>query len=199
MPYCGAISSKLPMNDYHRGIAAFVWSVHSAAFFARSWSSESNFPIFSFSPLPVLPLVNVHRLLSDHYFLRVSTVSSTQSVFIYYGASPNFTNCTSNGAATNQSDVNMVNRPELRYDTSQILGGTIYDSYAHALTLVGSMPIMRATLVLDRGWAGDHVIDPVANATVDDNTFVPLSAGYQEVPHSRRRPFSCSFFKNCTG
>jgi hypothetical protein len=65
----------------------------------------------------------------------------------------------------------MINRPELRYDTSQV-GGTFYDNYAHALTLVGSLPIKAATLVLDGGWAGDQILAPT-NVTVNSNTFVP--------------------------
>src|SRR5678815_2468545 len=101
-------------------------------------------------------------------------VSATQSVFIYYGDYPNFTNCTT----PTQSGANMINLADLRYDTSQV-GGTFYDSYAHALSLVGGMAIVRASLVLDSGWVGDQVLT-LTSATVSSNTFVPSSgAGSQ--------------------
>jgi hypothetical protein len=70
----------------------------------------------------------------------------------------------------------MIAQSDLRYDTSQIPGGTFYDSYAHAQTLVGTLPITAATLVLDGGWAGDQALTP-SNVTVNSNTFVPPSGG----------------------
>lgn len=92
------------------------------------------------------------------------------SVFIYYGDYPNFTDCTTN----NQSGVNMIGPPDLRYDTSQV-GGTFYDSYAGAQALVGNLPALRASLVIDSGWfTGDQKLN-LSNVTVNDNTFVPLS------------------------
>ena len=97
------------------------------------------------------------------------------SVFIYYGGHPNFTECITAGSATNQSGINMIGRPELRYDTSQV-GGTFYDSYANAVALVGSLRVLRASLVLDSGWFNntDQKLTP-SNVTVNDNTFVPQS------------------------
>jgi hypothetical protein len=72
----------------------------------------------------------------------------------------------------------MINLADIRYDTSQV-GGTLYDSYGHALTLVGGMAIGRASLVLDSGWEGDQVLT-LTSATVNSNTFVPSSgAGSQ--------------------
>jgi hypothetical protein len=81
-------------------------------------------------------------------------VSPTQSVFIYHGDYPNFTDCTT--GANNQSGTNMITMSDLRYDTSQISAGTQYNDYAGALALVGTMPIVRASLVLDSGWGGDQ-------------------------------------------
>ena len=65
----------------------------------------------------------------------------------------------------------MINLADLRYDTSQV-GGTFYDSYTNAMTLVGGMSVVRASLVLDSGWAGDQVLT-LTSATVNSNTFVP--------------------------
>ena len=69
----------------------------------------------------------------------------------------------------------MITFTDARFDTSQV-GGTFYDTYANASTLVGTTPIMRASLVLDGGWAGDQVLTP-SNVTVNTNTFVPASGG----------------------
>ena len=93
------------------------------------------------------------------------------SVFIYYGDYPNFTDCL---GSNSQSGQNMIGLGDLRYDTSQV-GGTFYDSYAHAQTLVGGFRVLRASLVLDSGWAGNQLLGSLANVTVDGNTFVPLS------------------------
>ena len=99
-------------------------------------------------------------------------VSATQSVFIYYGGYPNFTDCTT--GANNQSGMNMIDMTDLRFDTSQV-GGTFYDDYAGALALVGTMPIVRASLVLDSGWAGNQRLT-LTSATVNGNTFTPETA-----------------------
>jgi hypothetical protein len=99
------------------------------------------------------------------------------SVFIYYGALPNFTDCTSQdplGVDTNQSGENMITKTDLRYDTSQV-GGMFYDSHAHAQTLVGTDHVIRASLVLDSGWAGDQALT-LGPTTVNDNTFTPPPA-----------------------
>jgi len=134
----------------------------------------------SFTPSPAITFNQITMLKATYTFtlgdchggsLRWSVrTSSTQSVFIYYGGFPNFTDCTS--TANNQSGVNMIGRSDLRYDTSQYAGGTFYDSYLHAQTLVGNDPIIRASLVLDSGWAGDQRLT-LGSATVNDNTFTP--------------------------
>src|SRR5262249_13727359 len=86
--------------------------------------------------------------------------NSTRDVFIYYGDYPNFTNCI---GPSSQSGQNMIGKPDLRYDTSQIPGGTFYDSYSHALTLVGNDPVVAASLVLDSGWfITDQVLGDVS-------------------------------------
>ena len=88
------------------------------------------------------------------------------AVFIYYGAAPNFTDCTTN----NQSGVNMIGQPDLRYDTSQFAGGTFYDGYANALALAGSHHVWNATLVLDSGWGGDQQAT-ISNTIVNDAAY----------------------------
>ena len=48
-------------------------------------------------------------------------------------------------------------------------------TYARALALVGSTPIVRASLVLDSGWAGDQRLT-LGSATVNNDTFTPPAA-----------------------
>jgi len=146
--------------------------------------TDNDFSYLSFTPSASSPLTfaQVTDLSANYTFtegnchggsLRWSVrVSPTQSVFIYYGGYPNFTDCIA--TANNQSGVNMISLGDLRYDTSQV-GGTFYDTHAGAVALVGNMPIVRASLLLDSGWGGDQVINPVLNVTVNGNRFVPAS------------------------
>ena len=146
--------------------------------------TANDYSFLSFTPTSPLFFSAISNLTAGYAFtggnchggsLRWSVrVSPTQSVFIYYGDYPNFTNC----ITPTQSGANMINLADLRYDTSQV-GGTFYDTYTNAMTLVGGMPIIRASLVLDSGWGGDQVLT-LTSATVNSNTFVPSSgAGSQ--------------------
>ena len=151
----------------------------------RSIGSNSNtdddYSYLSFTPSTSLTFAQVTELKATYAFTEGTChggslrwqvrITPTQAVFIYYGGVPNFTDCTT----TNQSGVNMVGLTDLRYDTSQFAGGTFYDTHEHALALLGALPIIRASLVLDSGWGGDQTISPITNVTVNGNTFV--SAG----------------------
>ena len=146
---------------------------------------DNDYSYLSFTPNAPLLFSEIENLSAVYNFtqgnchlgaLRWSVrVSATQIVFIYYGAYPNFTDCTTAGPGTNQSGLNMISFTDLRYDTSQV-GGTFYDTYAQALSLVGNMPIIRVSLVLDGGGGGDQVLSP-SNVTVNTNTFVPAAGG----------------------
>jgi hypothetical protein len=100
----------------------------------------------------------------------------THAVFIYYGDYPNFTT-----GGNSQSGTNMIGLGDLRYDTSQYVNGTFYDSYAHALTLVGNQPVTRASLVLDGGWANDQRLAAGTTATVNGNAYTWNSGGSGEL------------------
>lgn len=149
-------------------------------------STDNDFSFLSFTPSAALTFADVTNLSAVYNFTEGNChggslrwqvrTSPTQAVFIYYGDYPNFADC--NTTINNQSGMNMIGQSDLRYDTSQYVGGTFYDSYAHALTLVGSLPVLRASLVLDSGWGGDQVVTP-SNVAVGTNTFVPLSGGTQ--------------------
>lgn len=111
--------------------------------------------------------------------LRWSVNSDIGTLYIYYGAEPNTTDCTTVGPSTNQSGLNMIGMSDSRYDTSHI-GGTFYDTYANAKALLENRAISSVTLVLDAGWDGDQVVS-LGNVTVNDNTFVPKSGGFTAI------------------
>jgi len=166
------------------GPAAFE-SIYSTA------TTDDDAAFMSFTPSPSITFNDVTVLKSDYQWtlgdchggsLRWSVrTSASQSVFIYYGVAPEFGNDGVSGCGgdnpigVNQSGVNMINQPDLRYDTSQYPGGTFYDSYAHALALVGTLPVIRASLVLDGGWRGDQRLN-VSNTTVNDNAYQFVTA-----------------------
>lgn len=146
-------------------------------------STDNDFSFLSFTPSGTLTLGEVSELVANYAFtlgnchggaLRWSvrtSVSPPRSLFIYYGDYPSFTDCTT----TSQSGTNMIGLGDLRYDTSQYPGGTFYDTYANALAVIGpSTPIVRASLVLDAGWAGNQRLT-LTSATVNGNTFTPAT------------------------
>jgi hypothetical protein len=140
-------------------------------------NTDNDFAFASFTPNPGLRFDQISSLKTDYTFTlgnchggslrwQVRT-SPSEALFIYYGDEPNTTDCTTN----NQSGVNMIGLSDLRYDTSQYPGGTFYDTYAHALQVIGSStPVTRVSLVLDGGWAGDQRAI-VSNITVNDNVY----------------------------
>jgi hypothetical protein len=144
-------------------------------------STANDYAYMSFTPSSALTF-NQLTTLSTNYAVTTGNchggalrwsvrTSPTQSVFIYYGDYPNFTDCISNS----QSGTNMIGLSDLRYDTSQYAGGTFYDTYAHAQTLVGTTPVTHVSLVLDGGWAGDQAMT-VSNTTVNDNVYQFVSS-----------------------
>jgi hypothetical protein len=157
-------------------------------------NTDNDFAYMSFTPDPAITFNDVTTLKTDYAFTtgdchggslrwQVRT-SPTQAVFIYYGNAPQFGNggvggCTPTSVGgVDQSGTNMIGQLDLRYDTSQYPGGTFYDSYAHAQFLVGTTPVVRASLVIDSGWGGDQRLS-VSNTTVNDNEydFVSNSGG----------------------
>jgi hypothetical protein len=174
-------------------------------------ATEDDFAYVSFSPSAPLLFNDIETLKTDYSWvigdchggsLRWSVrTSPTQSVFIYYGSPSEFGNggvdgCNPALGGVNQSGTNMIGFSDLRYDTSQYPGGTFYDTYSHAQTLVGTTPVIRVSLVIDSGWVGcpdgdgiPGTFDPVAsplcgdqrlnisNTTVNTDVYDFVSAG----------------------
>ena len=158
---------------------------------AGSENSANDFSFLSFTPSVPVSFNGLTNLTAVYTFtlgnchggsLRWSVwvdrnsdnIDNDGRLFIYYGAFPNFTDCTSADSPldTNQSGENMIGKPDLRYDTSQWAAGTFYNTYTNATTLANDAPVKRASLVLDSGWAGDQRLT-LGSATVNDNTFTP--------------------------
>ena len=103
--------------------------------------------------------------------------SADKNIFIYIGPSPSFSGCTQN---TWVGTGNLLSSPDPRFDTSQI-GGTFYDTWANALSLVGTKNILKISLVIDSSWAfgdGEQTVlvdNIVVNGTTYDFTIPPAN------------------------
>jgi hypothetical protein len=173
---------------------------------------DNQFAFVSFKPASAITFNDVHTLKANYEFtegncgggsLRWSITfdinndnanddpedptdgtANDRSVFIYYGGYPNFDECTL--GANDQSGVNMLEFTDLRFDTSQV-GGTFYDSYANAQSLVAGLTIASVSLAVDSGWRQnelgeflDQRVD-LASAEVNGNVFVPLSGDVAQI------------------
>ena len=144
-------------------------------------SAANDYSFLSFTPSSAMTFGGITKLSADYVFtlgnchtgsLRWQVRLTTgPAIFIYYGASPNFTDCTT----ASQTGANLIGMGDLRYDTSQLPGGTFYDTYAHAIELAGTTNIVRTSLILESGYAGDQRLT-LGSATVNDNTFTPTPA-----------------------
>ena len=115
-----------------------------------------------------IDLVDIEELATDYTFdtgdsccggsprfVLGTSLGPNNNISVYIGPTPNFTLCPSD---TPQSTGNLIGTAELRWDTSQIPGGTFYDTYANAITLLNglSAQITDIALVVDGSWcAGD--------------------------------------------
>jgi hypothetical protein len=96
-----------------------------------------------------------------------SIAGDSCNIFVYIGPYPNFTGCDPGW----QSTGNLIGSPDLRFDTSQLVGGTFYDSYSDALALAGPVKVLGIDLVVDGGWtnpgAGQDIL--VDNVMVNNS------------------------------
>lgn len=100
---------------------------------------------------------------SPRFQINVDTGSGEKNIFVYIGPPPNFTGCPAN-VWTSSGD--LVNTGTV--DTSQLPGGSFYDTWAHAQANYGSYPVTGIQLVADARYAF-----PSTGQTVDiDNTTI---------------------------
>jgi hypothetical protein len=98
-------------------------------------------------------------------------LSGGKNVFVYLGPSPNFTGC---ALGTWQSSGNLIgNNDTGRYDTSQVQAGTQSNTYAGALSLIGSQTVTSIDLVVDSGFffSPKTEVVLVRNVDIDGQTF----------------------------
>jgi hypothetical protein len=173
-----------------QGLGAFVFES-----IGSDTPTDNDFSYVSFAPNSPVTFNDIKQLSSVYAFTlgdchggslrwQVRT-SPTQAVFIYYGNPPQFGNggiggCTpASVGGVNQSGTNLIGLADLRYDTSQYVGGTFYDTYAHTQVLIGNTLIVRASLVLDAGWGGDQrltLTSATFETTAYADTFTPQPA-----------------------
>jgi hypothetical protein len=93
-------------------------------------------------------------------------LSNGKSVFVYLGDAPNFTSGGSGDTG------NLIASSDLRFDTSQI-GGTFYDTWAHAETLAAGTTITGIDFVVDGDWATSTGTQTVvlSSVTINNTTY----------------------------
>lgn len=93
-------------------------------------------------------------------------VGAGQHVFVYLGATPNFTDCTADA-----SSVELLGLNDSRVDTSQ-LGGKFYDTWANAVANYGSSVVQGIALVVDGGWLTQQTIT-ITQIQIGSNIYNP--------------------------
>lgn len=204
-----------------QGTGAFVfqsiWSDGSSS----TYPGTNDFSFLSFRPSSAFTFADLSGLSAVYAFtegdcaggslrwqVRVDVgndglTANDGNIFVYYGATPQFGNggvngCTPTSAAGDDgSGDNLINTPvtELRYDTSQLVSGTQYNTYAGALAIASTYPVLRAGLYLDSGWADSDGVagqdDQVVNltsATVSVGGTSPYTETFTPQPASAMTP-----------
>jgi hypothetical protein len=90
-----------------------------------------------------------------------------KNVFVYLGATPNFTGCAAGWTSTG----NLATNTELRVDLSQY-GGSQYSTWAQAVALLGSHTLTGVQFAVDGGWSqtGKKQVVQLKNVTINGST-----------------------------
>jgi len=150
------------------------------------------YSFLSFTPDAPMRFADLDSLVADYDFitgdcgggsLRWSVTvdvgsdgdpSNDKPMYVYFGDSPNFTDC--NAPTTSNSGDNLIGSSDARFDL-QNLGGPFYGTYADALNLIGTLNVVRASLVVDGYWFGGPQVVTLTGAEVDGATWVPEPEG----------------------
>jgi hypothetical protein len=102
--------------------------------------------------------------------LRWSIVTAEGNVFVYYGATPGFTDCSGDEG---QSGVNLLSLDDARVDSSQVYAGTQVNTWDAFVAANPDLVVEEVILVADGGWSQADLIQSfdITSATVNDNTF----------------------------
>jgi hypothetical protein len=139
-------------------------------------SGGINFDESTVTP-PVTTLSTLQNLSTDYMFTAGSCGGGSPrfqinidgaNIFVYIGPPPNYTACPA-GVWLNTGD---LLEAALFVDTSQLPGGTFYDTWASALLKYGTHTVTGIQLVADGGWAvGGTQTVQVDNVTINTTTF----------------------------
>lgn len=107
--------------------------------------------------------------------LRWQIETALGNVFVYYGALPNFTDCSGDEG---QSGVNLLSLDDARVDSSQVYSGTQYNTWDAFVAANPELAIESISLVSDGGWSQEDGVQSfsISSATVNDNTFTSEEA-----------------------
>lgn len=86
---------------------------------------------------------------SPRFQVNLTNGTTTGNMFVYVGPEPSYSGCAQN---TWTESGNLLNGTRT-VDTSQLPGGTFYDTWAHATSAYGSWTVTGVQLVADGGWA----------------------------------------------
>jgi hypothetical protein len=137
-------------------------------------NSSNPYSFISFDDLNGAPLSALTSLSADVVSAQYGggaprfsvELSNGKSVFVYLGDAPSF------GSGGAGDTGNLVAGGDLRVDTSQLPGGTFYDTWADAEALAGSATISSIDFVVDGDWAtGGSQTVVLDSVTIDGTTY----------------------------
>jgi hypothetical protein len=99
------------------------------------------------------------------------------SIFVYLGPYPNYTGC----AMGWQSTGNLIESADPIFDTSQLAGGTFYDTHSNALALAGPVKVLGIDLVVDGGWTNPGPGQDILVNNVMVNNFTLNTSGSDDL------------------
>jgi hypothetical protein len=132
---------------------------------------------------PVTTLNTLQNLSTDYMFTAGSCGGGSprfqinvdgHNIFVYIGPPPNYTGCAAN-VWLNTGD---LLESALLVDTSQLPGGTFYDTWASALIKYGTHEVTGIQLVADGGWA---VAGGIQTVQVDNVMINATTYTFEEV------------------
>lgn len=143
-------------------------------------ASENDFSILAFDPesdmLSVSELTNLTAIYDvvegncGGGSLRWQIDTPLGNVFVYYGAFPNFTDCS---GEEGQGGINLLSLDDARVDSSQVYSGTQQNTWDAFVAANPQLLVEGISLVADGGWSQEDGAQSfsIESATVNDNTF----------------------------
>lgn len=86
---------------------------------------------------------------SPRFQVGLTNGVNSGNISLYFGTEPNYDQCPQNVWDSTGNLLNGVRK----LDTSQLPGGTFYDTYAHALSAYGAYTITGISIAVDAGWS----------------------------------------------